>query len=73
MAERRENLGKVNGSAVYFDPYSVEEMAAAIERVLDSAGLQADMCEKGLRQAAKFTWEECARKHLEVYRRVLVV
>jgi glycosyltransferase involved in cell wall biosynthesis len=46
-------------------------MAEAIERVLDSPGRQAEMREKGLKQAAKFTWEECARQHLEVYRRVL--
>jgi glycosyltransferase involved in cell wall biosynthesis len=66
------SLPEVGGDAVeYFDPYSVEAMAAAIERVLGSPGLQAEMREKGLRQAAKFTWEECARKHLEVYRRVL--
>jgi glycosyltransferase involved in cell wall biosynthesis len=66
------SLPEVGGDAVeYFDPYSVEAMAAAIESVLGSPGLQAEMREKGLRQAAKFTWEECARKHLEVYRRVL--
>ena len=66
------SLPEVGGEAVeYFDPWSVEEMAAAIERVLDSPGLQAEMREKGLKQAAQFTWEECARKHLEVYRRVL--
>ena len=66
------SLPEVGGDAVeYFDPCNVEEMAAAIERVLDSPSLQAEMREKGLRQAAKFTWEECARKHLEVYRRVL--
>jgi glycosyltransferase involved in cell wall biosynthesis len=66
------SLPEVGGDAVeYFDPYNVEEMAAAIERVLDSPSLQAEMREKGLKQAAKFTWEECARKHLEVYRKVL--
>ncbi|HET9177845.1 MAG TPA: glycosyltransferase family 1 protein [Terriglobia bacterium] len=66
------SLSEVGGDAVeYFDPYSVEDMAAAIERVLDSPARRAEMGEKGLRQAAKFTWEECARKHLEVYRRVL--
>lgn len=66
------SLPEVGGDAVvYFDPYSVEDMAAAIERVLYSPSLQTELREKGLRQAAKFTWEECARKHLEVYQRVL--
>lgn len=66
------SLPEVGGDAVeYFDPYSVEDMAATIERVLDSPARQAEIREKGLKQAAKFTWEECARKHLEVYRGVL--
>jgi glycosyltransferase involved in cell wall biosynthesis len=66
------SLPEVGGDAVvYFDPHSVEEMASAIERVIDSPSLRAELREKGLRQAAKFTWEECARKHVEVYRRVL--
>ena len=67
------SLPEVGGGAVeYFDPYSVEDMEDAIERVLDSPDRQAEMRENGLRQAARFTWEECARKHVEVYRRVLV-
>ncbi|HEX5411982.1 MAG TPA: glycosyltransferase family 1 protein [Terriglobia bacterium] len=66
------SLPEVGGDAVeYFDPYSVEDLAAAIERALDSPTRQAEMRERGLRQAGKFTWEECARKHVEVYRRVL--
>jgi len=66
------SLPEVGGDAVeYFDPLNVEEMAAAMERVLHSPGLRAEMREKGLKQAAKFTWEDCARQHLEVYRRVL--
>lgn len=72
VSSNAASLPEVGGDAVeYFDPYSVEEMAAAIERVLDSPARQAEIREKGLRQAAKFTWEECARKHLEVYRGVL--
>jgi glycosyltransferase involved in cell wall biosynthesis len=66
------SLPEVGGkAAVYFDPRNLEEMAAVIGRVLDSPDLQADMRESGLRQAARFTWEECARKHLVVYRNAL--
>ena len=66
------SLSEVGGDAVeYFDPYCAEDMAAAIERVLNSPAQHAEMREKGLKQAAKFTWEACARKHLEVYRQVL--
>jgi glycosyltransferase involved in cell wall biosynthesis len=50
-------------AAAYFDPLSVDEMVAAVERAL--AG---DLVQKGLEQAARFTWEACARGHDEVYR-----
>jgi glycosyltransferase involved in cell wall biosynthesis len=66
------SLPEVGGNAViYFNPHDVEEMAAAIERVLRSPSLQAELREKGLKRASQFTWEECARKHIEVYRKVL--
>lgn len=72
VCSRAASLPEVGGdAAVYFDPHNVEEMADAMERVIDSPSLQSEMREKGLRQAARFTWEECARKHVEVYRKVL--
>ena len=49
-------------AAVYLDPDSVESVADAIQRVLD------DPPSRGIEQAAKFTWDHCARQHDEVYR-----
>jgi glycosyltransferase involved in cell wall biosynthesis len=49
-------------AAVYLDPTSVASIADAIRRVLD------DPPPGGIEQAAKFTWENCARQHDEVYR-----
>ena len=49
-------------AAVYLDPTSVESIADAIRRVLD------DPPPDGIEQAAKFTWDACARAHDEVYR-----
>jgi glycosyltransferase involved in cell wall biosynthesis len=49
-------------AAVYLDPTSVESIADAIRRVLD------DPPSGGIEQAAKFTWERCAREHDAVYR-----
>src|SRR5262249_36382261 len=48
-------------AAVYFDPLDPESIADSIRRVLDSppAG--------GIEQAARYTWERCAREHDEVY------
>jgi glycosyltransferase involved in cell wall biosynthesis len=52
-------------AAVYLDPTSVESIADAIRRVLD------DPPQGGIEQAAKFTWDRCARQHDEVYRQLI--
>ena len=48
--------------AVYFDPLSVESIAQGIRDVLDRPPTG------GIERAARFTWEECARRHDAVYR-----
>ena len=48
-------------AAVYFDPLDPESIADGIRRVLDSPP------PGGEQQAARFTWEECARRHDAVY------
>ncbi len=47
-------------AALLCDPRSPEELAAALRRVLDEPGLAGSMRERGLRQAARFTWEATA-------------
>ena len=37
-----------------------------------SADLRADLRERGLRQAARFSWERAARETIETYRRVSI-
>jgi glycosyltransferase involved in cell wall biosynthesis len=62
-ASRVASLPEVCGdAAVYFDPGSVEEIAGAIDAVLENPP------SGGLEQAARFTWDECARRHDAVYR-----
>jgi glycosyltransferase involved in cell wall biosynthesis len=55
-------------AAAYFDPRSVEEMATAIEHVLDQPD---ELVERGLRRVREFTWERSARAHEEVYRELM--
>jgi glycosyltransferase involved in cell wall biosynthesis len=52
-------------AAVYLDPTSVESIAEAIGRVLD------DPPSGGAGQAARFSWERCARAHDAVYRQLI--
>lgn len=51
--------------AAFFDPRSVEEIAAATARALDDGG---ELARRGLEQAAQFTWGGSARGHEAVYR-----
>ena len=58
------SLPEVCGDAAeYFDPFSPEDMAAAIVRALDGR-----LVERGLTRAAGFTWEACAHAHDALYR-----
>ncbi len=60
---RVASLPEVCGeAAVYFDPASAEDIARGIREVLEHPR------PGGLEQAARFTWDECARRHEVVYR-----
>jgi len=66
------SLPELGGEAVRtFDPYDVEAMADAIAQVWGDEGLRGEMCEKGLVQAAKFSWERAAEETRAVYERLL--
>jgi len=72
VCSRAASLPEVGGEAVlYFDPSSPEELADAIEQVLDSGELRESLRAKGLARAAQFTWKESAEKHVAVYQSVL--
>jgi len=51
-------------AAVLVNPLSVEEIAEGIKRLVQDSSLRADLREKGLLVAKKFTWEETARRVL---------
>ena len=48
-------------AAVYFDPLDPESIAEGIRAVLDRPP------SGGIERAGRFTWDECARRHDEVY------
>lgn len=60
----------VDGAALLFDPYSVDEMVRAMADLLLDAELRARMERLGLQRAAHFSWENAAQKTLEVYHSV---
>lgn len=66
------SLPEVGGDAVvYCDPYSVDDIKQKIKMVLNDEKLENEMIEKGLERVKQFTWEQSAKKHLEVFRGVL--
>jgi glycosyltransferase involved in cell wall biosynthesis len=63
------SLPEVCGDAArYFAPDEPEEIAAAVAEVLADPG---PWSERGIEQAAGFTWERSARAHEDVYRELL--
>ncbi|HEY67173.1 MAG TPA: glycosyltransferase family 4 protein [Thermoflexia bacterium] len=72
VVARRASLPEVVGEAgLLVDPDDPDDIARALARVLTEEPLRTKMRELGLAQAARFTWEETARRTLEVYRSVL--
>jgi alpha-1,3-rhamnosyl/mannosyltransferase len=64
------SLPEVVGDAgLLFDPLQVEDIAAAIRRVMSDSTLRADLRRRSLERAAQFTWSRVAEKTIEVYRR----
>ncbi len=67
IASSTSCLPEISGNAlVYFDPLSVEDMAASMEMVLRDSQLRRRLSEKGIDRAREFTWESCARQTLDV-------
>mgnify|MGYP003467543376 CR=1 FL=1 len=57
-------------AALLVDPLNAEEIAFAVETVIEKESLRAEMKKKGLARAALFSWDRCARETIEVYRKV---
>lgn len=72
ITSNASSLPEVAGDAgILVDPYSVDEIAAAMLRVVNDADLRETMRRDGLAQAQHFSWEQCARETVAVYEQVL--
>lgn len=61
----------VGDAAVCVSPGDTEEIADAIERLLENDDLRQQYARAGLERARRFRWEETARAVKEVYRKAL--
>lgn len=60
----------VDGAAILFDPYAVDEIVRAMADLLLDSGLRARMERLGLQRAAHFSWQKSAQRTLDVFREV---
>jgi glycosyltransferase involved in cell wall biosynthesis len=68
VVSERASLPEVVGAAgLLVDPDEPDTLAAALERVLADGDLRTKMREKGLAQAARFSWKRTAQQTLAVY------
>lgn len=66
------SLPEVAGDAVlYFDPYSVKDMAAKISMVAVNQRLKDHLREKGYLNHTRFSWRKTATETLALYNRIL--
>jgi glycosyltransferase involved in cell wall biosynthesis len=74
VTSRISSLPEVVGdAAVLVDPYSVEDIAGALERVLGDEALRASLVTRGRARAQAFSWERSARAIHAGYMKVLGV
>jgi glycosyltransferase involved in cell wall biosynthesis len=71
IAANSSCLPEISGGLLgYFDPCSVEEMAACMAEVLRSSDLRAELAGRGKERAQQFSWELCAQQTLDVLEQV---
>jgi len=58
-------------AAMFFDPYSVEDIKNAIEQIFINENLKQNLIEKGLIQARKYDWEKTAKKIIKIFKEVI--
>jgi glycosyltransferase involved in cell wall biosynthesis len=57
-------------SAYYVNPYDVEDIARGIETVLNDEKLRNDLIKKGFENIKRFSWEESAKKIIQIMREI---
>lgn len=55
------------GNALYFDPYSIEDMKSKMKDFVRDASLRQRLIDRGFTRVKFFSWEKMARQVLDVY------
>lgn len=71
IVSKRASLPEVVGdAAILVDPLDSEEIRMAMENILNYPYLREELIQKGLRQAARFSWKYTSRKLLDIFKAV---
>lgn len=71
IASGVSSLPEVAGeAALYFDPRSESEIVSALDKVTANADLRTRLSEAGKVRALSFSWDACARGHMEYYQEI---
>lgn len=60
-----------NDAALYFDPYSSDELAEKISALLSDNAIREKLIKKGRKRVKQFSWQQTAEQTLEVYKQIL--
>lgn len=72
IASKASSLPEVVGdAAIQVNPHSPEELSQRMFEILTNDKLRQELSHKGLERAKLFSWEQTARKTLQVYEEVL--
>lgn len=72
IAANASCLSEIYGdAALYFDPYSIDDLTAKIKFVLSDENLRKDLVKKGLAQVKKYSWVKMAKQTWEIYQSAL--
>lgn len=71
VTSKTSSLSEISGrAALLVNPLDVEEIAKAVKIVYGDKSLQKELKKRGLAQAAKFSWDTCVEKTVELYKKL---
>jgi len=71
IGARAGSIPEVMGDGgILFDPASVENLTDALEKVLEDTTLREQLVKRGLKNAARFSWDKCAEETFQIYKDV---
>ncbi|HLC38604.1 MAG TPA: glycosyltransferase family 1 protein [Patescibacteria group bacterium] len=71
LSSNSSSLPEVLGeAALYFDPKSIKQMAKLMNKIVDDPKLREELKAKGLKKAEEFSYQNVAKKILNVYNKI---